>query len=181
MDTLQNLTVNVDLQNPNGFDDLPDLYKLQAWCRKSIQESAYAKAFEGSLSVLIRIVDDKESANLNKTYREKDGPTNVLSFPNDISDIMFDITELNSEQSKQLKAQNSHLGDLVICESLVTKEAIEQGKSKISHWAHLIIHGTLHLQGFDHIDDTEAEHMESLEILILEQLGYNNPYVKSNQ
>ncbi len=165
-----NFSLRVDLQNPNEFQSLPDLSEIQSWCQAAVQSSTKKKAFENSLSVLIRIVDENESADLNQTYREKVGPTNVLSFPNEVPEFMLDIADLIE--------QNSHLGDLVICEPLMHKEATEQGKSVTSHWAHLIIHGVLHLQGFDHIDEAEAFEMETLEISILEQLGFVNPYIK---
>ena len=168
METLLSIKVDVDLQNPNEAESLPALSKLESWCEACIQTQSIAKAFDDSLSVLIRVVDIDESAHLNQKYREKDGPTNVLSYPNDVPEFMLDIAEL--------KEQNSHLGDLVICEPLVISEASEQNKPITAHWAHLIVHGILHLQGFDHINDAEALAMESLEIKILEQLGFDNPY-----
>jgi probable rRNA maturation factor len=100
-------------------------------------------------------------ANLNHTYRAKAGPTNVLSFPADIPDsVDCDL-----------------LGDIVICAPVVVREAEEQHKIGAHHWAHLTVHGVLHLLGFDHTDDHEAEQMEQLEITILKALGLPNPYV----
>ncbi len=170
METINTLSVELDVQNPNNTESLPALSEMKIWCEGAIQVQSRQKAFENGLSVLLRIVDSSESADLNQNYREKEGPTNVLSFPNDVPEFMLGIPELNE--------QNSHLGDLVICDSLLIKEAVEQGKPVASHWAHLIIHGVLHLQGFDHIDDAEALEMEALEIDILEQLGFANPYTK---
>ena len=170
METTKTLRVELDLQNPNRIECLPALSEMKIWCEGAIQTQSHQKAFDNGLSILLRIVDNSESADLNQNYREKEGPTNVLSFPNDVPEFMLGIPELNE--------QNSHLGDLVICDSLVLKEAAEQGKPVDSHWAHLIIHGVLHLQGFDHIDDDEALEMEALEIQILEQLGFANPYNK---
>jgi len=170
MENLGTLSIELDLQNPNNAESLPTLLEMKAWCEAAIQGESHQKAFENTLSVLLRVVDSDESADLNQNFREKSGPTNVLSFPNDVPEFMLGIAELNE--------QNSHLGDLVICDSLVRKEANEQAKSHVSHWAHLIIHGVLHLQGFDHIDDAEAREMEALEIKILEQLGFLNPYIK---
>ena len=169
MDPSKVLSVKLDLQNPSNSESIPTLKEMTTWCEAAVQSKTHQQAFENSLSVLIRIVDNDESADLNQTYREKEGPTNVLSFPNDIPEFMLGINELDE--------QNSHLGDLIICESLVKKEASEQAKSLSSHWAHLIIHGILHLQGFDHIDDNDALTMEALEIQILERLGFSNPYV----
>lgn len=174
MEALSPLRVELDLQNPNNSESLPTLLEMKTWCEAAIQSESHQKAFENILSVLIRIVDSDESAYLNQSYREKNGPTNVLSFPNEVPEFMLGTPELREE----LNQQNSHLGDLVICETLLQKEAAEQNKLLISHWAHLIIHGVLHLQGFDHIDDAEALEMESLEIQILEQLGFANPYIK---
>ena len=163
-------SLRVDLQNPNNFESLPALSEIESWSEAAIQANAKKKGYKNSLSVLIRIVDENESADLNQTYREKEGPTNVLSFPNDVPEFMLDIADLVE--------QNSHIGDLVICEPVMIKEATDQGKSVFSHWAHLIVHGVLHLQGFDHIDEADAIEMEALEIKILEQLGFENPYIK---
>lgn len=167
--TEQLICVELDLQNPNEVESVPSMVDMKVWCEAAIQVGSFKKAFENKLSVLIRVVDSEESASLNKNYRDKEGPTNVLSFPNDVPDFMLEITELSK--------QNSHLGDLIICEGLVQKEANKQGKSITSHWAHLIIHGVLHLQGFDHLDDKQANEMEGLEIQILEKLGFINPYM----
>lgn len=172
MDASNKLSVELDLQNPNNTESLPTLADMKTWCEVAIQVESHQKAFENSLSVVLRVVDSDESADLNQSFREKVGPTNVLSFPNDVPEFMQGIDEL--------KEQNSHLGDLVICESLVQKEADEQDKSLISHWAHLIIHGVLHLQGFDHINNAEAVEMETLEIQLLEQLGFQNPYINTH-
>lgn len=112
--------------------------------------------------VTIRIVDSKEMSELNSTYRQKKGPTNVLSFPFDApAEIDLDLPIL---------------GDIVICADVVNKEAIEQGKPQDAHWAHMIIHGIFHLLGYDHEIDSEAVIMESLEIETLHHLGFANPY-----
>jgi probable rRNA maturation factor len=108
----------------------------------------------------IRITDNEESASLNQTYRAKSGPTNVLSFP----------AEIPAETGSGL------LGDLVICAPLVKLEATQQNKSEEAHWAHLVIHGVLHLLGHDHQEPAEAEQMEALEIDLLGHLGFRNPY-----
>ncbi|CAH0991633.1 Endoribonuclease YbeY [Sinobacterium norvegicum] len=108
----------------------------------------------------LRITDSAEVRELNNTYRGKDKTTNVLSFPADLP------PELNIPL----------LGDIIISAEVVEHEAMEQGKTCEAHWAHMVIHGTLHLLGYDHIDDEEADAMESLETLLLTQLGYANPY-----
>jgi probable rRNA maturation factor len=108
----------------------------------------------------IRITDEAEIQELNRTYRHKDKPTNVLSFP------------FEAPPGVEIPL----LGDIIICAAVVAREAGEQGKPLQAHWAHMVIHGTLHLLGYDHIDETEAEQMEGLEITLLAGLGYANPY-----
>ncbi len=115
---------------------------------------------KGSSELLIRIVDEQEIQNLNKTYRDKDKTTNVLSFP---SDLPIEIDE-------------SILGDVVICTSVVKAEANSQNKSFNDHLIHMAVHGTLHLLGYDHIEDNDAQKMEDLEIKILEKMQIANPY-----
>lgn len=112
--------------------------------------------------ITLRIVDDNEMRELNETYRQKKGLTNVLSFPF----TTHDAVEL----------ETPILGDIVICAAVVNREAEEQNKSPDAHWAHMIIHGIFHLLGYDHVEDREAAIMESLEIEIMQQLGYENPY-----
>lgn len=116
--------------------------------------------FMDNAEITIRIVDEQESQQLNNTYRHKDKPTNVLSFPFE-SPIEIEVPLL---------------GDLIICKQVVEAEAKEQHKSLTSHWAHMIVHGCLHLLGYDHILDEEAEEMENIEIDIMQQLGFINPY-----
>ena len=114
----------------------------------------------GEAELTVRIVDEQESAELNETYRHKPGPTNVLSFPFEAPPEV----ELNL------------LGDLVICAPLVQREAQQQHKQERVHWAHMVVHGTLHLLGYDHLQADEAEDMENREIRIMESLGFENPY-----
>lgn len=111
-------------------------------------------------SVVIRVVDEYESAQLNGAYRGKRGPTNVLSFP-------FEAPE---------GIPVDHLGDLVICAPVVAREAREQGKASRSHWAHMVIHGVLHLRGYDHLDEADAHEMETIETLLMAECGYDDPY-----
>lgn len=113
------------------------------------------------LELTIRIVDEVEAQQLNETWRQRTGPTNVLSFPYECPECIENL---------------GLLGDIVICAPLVAREAAEQQKSGHAHWAHLVIHGTLHLLGYDHTDDSQAQAMENLEIRILHNLGYPNPY-----
>jgi len=125
--------------------------------------SEIEKAF--TIEVGVRLVDKCESADLNLSFRKKNGPTNILSFPYNEAPI-----ELSMEPPVYL------LGDLVICAPLVAEEAHQQNKSPLAHWAHLTVHGTLHLLGYDHIEEEEAADMEALEIELLSGLGFSSPY-----
>ncbi|MDP1773707.1 MAG: rRNA maturation RNase YbeY [Methylobacter sp.] len=132
----------------------PDQQQIQLWVDAALVD------FDQDTEIVVRIVDELESAELNEQYRHKSGPTNILSFPVDLPEGV----ELNL------------LGDLVICAPVLEKEALEQNKLLAHHWAHIIVHGVLHLLGYDHIDETEAELMEEKEIAILNKLNINNPY-----
>ena len=143
----------VDLQVAVADANLPSQEQLAAWVNAVVDQSKPAE-------LTIRIVDEAEMTVLNTTYRHKDAVTNVLSFPFE-ADVPMDV---------------ALLGDIVICAPVVAQEAVEHGKSVEAHWAHLIIHGVLHLLGYDHQSGDEAEAMESREIQILQQFGYANPY-----
>lgn len=134
--------------------NLPTEEQIMQWLNVILPQ------FMDNAEITIRIVDEQESQQLNNTYRHKDKPTNVLSFPFE-SPIEIEVPLL---------------GDLIICKQVVEAEAKEQHKSLTSHWAHMIVHGCLHLLGYDHILDEEAEEMENIEIDIMQQLGFNNPY-----
>lgn len=149
--------MNIDIDIACDAPDLPDASAFQRWA-----EVAVSAADCGTGDIAIRIVDVAEIQQLNRDYRHKDKPTNVLSFPFEMPEGIDGIEPI--------------LGDLAICASVVATEAAEQGKAVTAHWAHMVVHGTLHLLGFDHIEDDEAETMEALEIRILEQLGFDNPY-----
>lgn len=145
------------IQNQQDEFQIPTNENLQDW-------AAAALVVDGAVQVTLRIVDIKESQGLNKEYRGKDKSTNVLSFPMEMPADFADILEINI------------LGDLVVCAEVVDNEYKEQNKTLDSHWAHMLIHGMLHLQGYDHLNDTEADEMEQLEIEILTRLGFDNPY-----
>lgn len=145
------LAVSEDINDEDA--DVPDLESFQCWADSTCQESKDTVAS-------FRIVGRKEMQVLNKTYRDKNKPTNVLSFPMELPD------EINLNL----------LGDLVLCADVIADEAKQQGKDQRSHWAHMTVHGMLHLQGYDHISAKEAEDMETMEINILGRLGINNPY-----
>ena len=133
---------------------MPTQAQFESWVRIAVGQTMPA------VELTIRLVEVSESQHLNHTYRGKDKPTNVLSFP----------FEAPAEIDLPL------LGDLIICVDVVQKEAQEQDKSLEAHWAHMVIHGCLHLLGYDHIIDEEAEEMESLETQLLEHLGFTDPY-----
>ncbi|WP_235603181.1 rRNA maturation RNase YbeY [Piscirickettsia litoralis] len=155
------MDLEIEFQNMLASDDdaslkdLPSEEKMTSWIKQVLQKNQRNQA-----ELCVRIVAEGEIQDLNATYRQKNKPTNVLSFP----------AELPEEIKSPL------LGDIVICKAIVEQEAVVQEKSLEAHWAHMLVHGVLHLLGFDHIDDKEAEAMEALEIDILMQLGYSNPY-----
>jgi probable rRNA maturation factor len=144
----------IELQVVSETPDQPQQQQIQRWVDAALQH------YQDDSEIVVRIVDEDESAHLNRQYRHKDGPTNILSFPADLPD------ELDLDL----------LGDLVICAPVVIKEALIQQKTSEDHWAHIIVHGVLHLLGYDHIDDQDAEIMEQMEIRILQQLNISNPY-----
>lgn len=146
--------LELDLQIASQAD-APTQAQFRLWCEMGLR----ARSADSELT--IRLVDEAEGRELNSTWRHKDYATNVLSFPADVPDDLLDIPLL---------------GDLVICVPVVAREAAEQGKALDAHWAHLVIHGCLHLLGFDHIDDEEADEMEALERELLAELGYPDPY-----
>lgn len=134
--------------------DIPPDAKMRIWC-----ESALNARHENA-ALALRIVDDEEMLSLNTQFRQKTSTTNVLSFPCELP------PELELDE----------LGDIVICAPVVEQEAKDQNKPRDAHWAHMIVHGTLHLQGYDHIEENEAEEMEALEDTIITALGFPPPY-----
>ncbi|MFA5983353.1 MAG: rRNA maturation RNase YbeY [Methylococcaceae bacterium] len=151
----------LDIQTLIALDGQPNTKQMQLWVDAALV--GYAKDAE----IVIRIVDEIESAQLNQEYRHKSGATNILSFPFELPPGM---------NSLDVGGLQEVLGDLVICSPILVKEAQEQGKSLQDHWAHIIIHGVLHLLGYDHVEDNEAEVMEAMEIAILKTLNIGNPY-----
>ncbi len=145
----------VELQNASTELNIPTLQQFQTWLNAALVDRSSAT------EITVRIVDEAESAKLNETFRHKNGPTNILSFPAELP------TEID----------HTALGDLVICAPIVNQEAQQQGKTVNAHWAHITIHGALHLCGYDHQTEPEAQTMEQLEIKLLNQLGFTNPYI----
>lgn len=146
--------IDLDLQIASAAPGLPAEDDFRRWTEAALS----GRRDEAELT--IRVVDEQESAELNGTYRHKPGPTNVLSFP------------FQAPPGVELPL----LGDIVICAPVVVREAAEQGKAAAAHWAHMTVHGCLHLLGYDHIDPAEAALMEALETDVLSALGYADPY-----
>ncbi|EOW9172230.1 rRNA maturation RNase YbeY [Vibrio cholerae] len=154
------MSIELDLQlaveNEHG---LPSEAEFALWLTRTITP------FQPQAEVTVRIVDEAESHALNLNYRGKDKPTNVLSFPFEAPPGM----------------EMDLLGDLVICRQVVEREAIQQNKPLQAHWAHMVVHGSLHLLGYDHIEDDEAEEMESLETEIMQEMGFTDPYLAEKE
>jgi probable rRNA maturation factor len=146
----------VDVQRASDHPGVPDDASLRRWAGAA----ASGAALLGAAQLSVRIVDLAEGVALNAAYRGKAGPTNVLSFA-------FDAPE---------HTQPPLLGDVVLCAPVVAREAAEQGKPLAAHYAHLVVHGVLHLMGYDHEAETDAEIMESRERRILAGLGFDDPY-----
>ena len=148
----------LEIQIATEATDYPSEQQFQQWV------DAALAGREQDAEIVIRLVDDTESAALNEQYRHKSGPTNILSFPIDVPEVL----ELDL------------LGDLVINVPLINIEAVQQHKPVLHHWAHITVHGVLHLLGYDHIEAQDAEQMEALEIEILKQFNIANPYLEEN-
>lgn len=148
--------VTVDYQIADSIESAPQ----EATVVSAVNAVVDTLKLDTAIEITIRVTDDDEAAQLNHQFRNKDYPTNVLSFP--------------FESPVELPVQL--LGDLIICKSVVEREAKEQHKSSIAHWTHMVIHGTLHLLGYDHIQDEDAIEMELLEKQIMASLGYSDPY-----
>ena len=148
------MSVEVEIQRVVEDASLPSDELLCQWI------NATPVAAGEDTELVIRVVDEEESRALNHQYRGKDKSTNVLSFP-------FEAPE---------GVPIAYLGDLVVCAEVVSREADEQGKTPEAHWAHMVVHGVLHLMGYDHQNDDSAEEMERLEIEILGRIGFPDPY-----
>lgn len=144
----------LDIQNVSQSAHVPNEQQLQTWVDTALTN------YTADTEIVVRIVDEIESAALNSQYRHKQGATNILSFPTDLPEgIELDL-----------------LGDLVVCAPVLEREALQQQKPLTHHWAHIIIHGVLHLLGYDHLTDEDANLMESKEIALLHTLDIPNPY-----
>ncbi len=150
--------VFLDFQCATDFIPIPSEAEIEHYLKTALSSFSHKE----SVSVSIRLVDKAEIQALNLAFRGKDKPTNVLSFP-------FEMPE-------GIPLPEKILGDILICPAVLMEEAMDQKKSYDHHVAHMVIHGVLHLLGYDHITDAEAEIMESLEIACLKQLNIQNPY-----
>ena len=148
------MAITVDIDNSSGSDEVPSSPTMRCWV------TAALKPHKTDAELSVKIVNETEMISLNHQFRNRAYATNVLSFPADIPDFI-DIPLL---------------GDIVICADVVNREALEQGKSPDAHWAHMLVHGSLHLLGYDHIEDADAEIMEALETRIIITLGFPPPY-----
>jgi probable rRNA maturation factor len=144
----------VGVQIVSQSDQLPSQEQFQYWIDAVLSDNTQ------NSEIVIRIIDEPEMVKFNKQYRDKKGATNILSFPFDVPDGV----------------ESNLLGDLLVCAPIVEKEALIQHKKIEHHWAHMIVHGVLHLLGYDHIENEEAEEMEVLEIKILKKIKIKNPY-----
>lgn len=145
--------ISVSENIPADDDILPEPSLLEQWA-----SAAYQNTIPAVASMLI--TDNDEIRQLNKQYRGQDKATNVLSFP--MQSMMADEVLL--------------LGDIALCAPVIKQEALDQSKPELAHWAHMVVHGMLHLQGYDHENNDDAEEMENLETMILAKLGFDNPY-----
>ena len=154
------MPVSIEMSVSDNLDaeeeDIPDAALVQQWAEK-------ACLCDDQVITSVQIVSKDEMHELNNTWRGKNRPTNVLSFPMQSPD----------------EVDPKILGDLVLCADVINTEARQQHKPDQAHWAHMVVHGMLHLQGYDHIDEHQADEMEALEIRILEQLGFDNPYLEN--
>ena len=151
------------------------LEDAEALAQKAAQ-AALAVTYEadGDFEASVMLTDDAQIQELNRTWRAKDKPTNVLSFP--AAQLAPGSNGLPAKISAKQFSGLHELGDLAICAPVVAREAKEQGKPAQAHWAHMVVHGVLHLLGFDHENDRDAIAMEARETKILAQFGYDNPY-----
>lgn len=148
------MRLRLTVQRVSRARGLPGVASIADWAR-----AALAGSGAGTADVTVRLVDQAESADLNNRYRRKRGATNVLSFTYGLAPGKAGLA-----------------GDLVICAPVVLREASHQDKRPRAHWAHMVVHGILHLRGYDHVHETDAQIMEALEIRVLKRLGFPDPY-----
>lgn len=159
----------ISIQFATARKGVPHSRSLRQWAASALRgipvTAGLRKELRNGVSLAIRIVGAAESRRLNAAWRGKDKPTNVLSFPSGLA---------GSQQT--VAGDPFPLGDLVICAPVVAREAREQGKSLQAHWAHMVVHGVLHLLGYDHEVARDAGFMEAREMSLMAKFGYPNPY-----
>ena len=155
------VNLELDLQIAEKSPGFPEQALIEKWILATLSTAQIS----GDNQLTVRIVDEAEIKTLNETYRHKAGVTNVLSFP--------------FEAPPDVPEMQVLLGDIVICAPVVQHEAQQQRKPVLNHWAHMIVHGTLHLLGYDHLSEQQAEQMETMEISILSEFGIPNPYIET--
>jgi probable rRNA maturation factor len=156
------MSIEINIQYASNINNLPKEELIKKWVDSSL--NGYIEDAE----LTIRIVDETEGTQLNEKWRNAQGPTNVLSFP------YSELSELN-ENTQNIQ------GDIVVCAPVIMREAAEQRKSVDAHWAHMIVHGILHLLGYDHNNENDAKEMESLEATILRKLDFPDPYISQKR
>lgn len=152
------MRLRVNVEYASTVPNLPDRAAIEQWVRAALEGHE-----RNAVEIGVRVVDEEEIAELNRRFRKQSGSTNVLAFP------FADPPEVRTNL----------LGDIVVCAPLVRREAQAQGKHESAHWAHVVVHGTMHLRGYDHRMPGEADVMESLEKRVLEKLGFPDPYAST--
>lgn len=164
--TLSAPSLQLDVQYGVARTGLPSVKRLQTWAQAAyeVHHAAHARGHRRvpPVQVSLRIVNSIESRKLNRQWRAEDHATNVLSFP--------------VGETIEVAEQIPSLGDLAICAPIVRREALAQGHTLAAHWAHMMIHGVLHLLGYDHEQERDAQVMEACEVAIMESFGFANPY-----
>ena len=182
-------TLVVDVQNAieAPSDTVPPSDGLLIEWANTAHASLKASPSPSPSEVTVRLVDEADMTELNHMYRGKTGSTNVLSFPidNEFAELVNSLEQDSDQQileGQGFETQSTEemmpqlLGDIVICHAVIEREAKQQNKALLAHYAHMVTHGILHLHGYDHLDDPSAEQMEALEVNILSQSGFENPY-----
>lgn len=160
------MTLELDVQIAHSVASVPTVAVMRDWVAAALDAANIDTS--ANLELAVRIVDEAEIQALNVQYREQDKPTNVLAFPaGDMAGLPTDAEHV--------------LGDVVICGPVVEREALRQNKPPAAHWGHMLVHGTLHLLGYDHQTESEARAMEALEITIVGQHGYPDPFAAPGQ
>ena len=179
------MNVTVEMINASQDQSIPSAADFQLWANTALaQLSQNMPSNITSVDIAIKVVDEEESAQLNSRYRGKQGPTNVLSFTSSLPRMPKKLVPRESKEIAQDLQTEEHvdalfLGDLANCAPVGSAEAKQQQKDSKAHWAHMVIHGTLHLKGYDHNSHKEAKEMEEFEIAAMQKLGFSDPYIST--